>query len=71
MKNKVAIVNDKLKYKNFIGSIQFDTGDNIYFGEIRNIDNNLVMYEGNNIDELMIDFMIAVDDYLKTLDYLL
>ena len=58
--------NDKvLKYKNYIGSVEYDLTDKFLFGKILFID-DLVTYEGNTIEDLEKAFHDMVDDYLET-----
>ncbi len=52
-----------LKYKGFIGSVDFSEEDNVFFGKIEGID-GLVNYEGSSVDELKSAFHEAVNDYL-------
>ena len=52
-----------LKYKDFIGSVAFSEGDNVFFGKIEDID-GLVNFEGESVAELTNAFHKAVDDYL-------
>ena len=52
-----------LKYKGYLGSIEFSEEDNVLFGEILGID-GLVNYEGNTMKELTESFHEAVEDYL-------
>lgn len=52
-----------LKYKGFIGSVDFSEEDNIFFGKIEGID-GLVNYEGSSVGELKSAFHEAVEDYL-------
>jgi predicted HicB family RNase H-like nuclease len=44
-----------LKYKGYLGSVEFSEEDNVLFGEILGID-GLVNYEGNTIQELTESF---------------
>ena len=53
----------KLKYKNFIGSIEHD--EQGYHGKILEID-DLVTYQATSHLSLIKEFEIAVDDYLET-----
>ena len=55
---------NKLKYKGFIGSVDFSEEDKVFFGKIENID-GLVNYEGNNLTEVEKAFHETVDDYLE------
>ena len=52
-----------LKYKGFIGSVDFSEEDNVFFGKIEGID-GLVNYEGSSVDELKSAFHEAVEDYI-------
>jgi len=54
---------DILTYKDFIGSVHFNSEDAIFFGKIESI-NDLVTFEGNNVEELINSFYEAVDDYI-------
>lgn len=61
----MATSNNLLKYKNYMGSIEYSLEDRCLCGKILFID-DLVTYEGNTIDELEESFKYMVDDYLKT-----
>jgi predicted HicB family RNase H-like nuclease len=52
-----------LKYKDFMGSVQFSDVDNLFFGKIEGI-NGLVNFEGETVQELRKSFEEAVEDYL-------
>ena len=52
-----------LKYKGFIGSVDFSEEDNILFGKIEGID-GLVNFEGSSVNELKSSFHEAVEDYI-------
>ena len=54
-----------LKYKNYLGSVEFSAADNVLFGKIIGI-NDLVTFEANSVEELKKEFEFAVDDYLET-----
>lgn len=58
---------ETMKYKDFEGSIETSYEDRIMFGKILFI-NDLIMYEGNSIDELEQSFHEAVDSYLEFCD---
>ena len=55
---------ETMKYKDFDGSIETSYEDRIMFGKILFI-NDLIMYEGNSIDELEQSFHETVDRYLE------
>lgn len=56
-------MNNTIKYKNYIGSIEFSEEDNIFYGKVLGI-KALISYEGATAQELKDDFHNAVDDYL-------
>ena len=57
-------MNNTLKYKGYIGSIEFSETDKVFFGKVLGI-RSLISYEGINGEELIKDFHEAIDDYLK------
>ncbi|RXG16558.1 DNA repair protein [Leeuwenhoekiella aestuarii] len=52
----------KLKYKNYIGSIEYSSADGVWYGEILDI-NDLVSYEAEFKDKLILAFITALKDY--------
>lgn len=56
---------EKIKYKDFIGSIEFCKESNCFFGKILNI-SDLVSYESESLEFIEESFKKAVDDYLET-----
>ena len=52
-----------LKYKDFLGSVNFSEKDGVFFGKIEGID-GLVNFEGESVSELTNAFHEAVDEYL-------
>ena len=57
-------MNDKLEFKDFIGSVHFSSDDEIFYGKIEGID-DLITFEGKSVDELQLAFTEAVEDYLE------
>lgn len=57
------------KYRDQIGSIEFDTDDDCLHGKLLHI-NDLVTYEADSMPELRKEFHAAVDDYLETCEEL-
>ena len=57
--------NNRLKYKNYIGTVDFNADDQVFFGKIFGI-NDLVTFEGETVKELINAFQEATDDYLVT-----
>ena len=55
---------DKLKYKDFIGSVHFSADDEVFFGKIEGV-NDLVTFEGTTVAKLKKSFREAVEDYLE------
>lgn len=53
-----------LKYKDYLGSIEYDLDDDYLYGEILFI-NDKVIYEGQTLSELKNSFEQAVDGYLE------
>ncbi|OTJ34353.1 toxin-antitoxin system HicB family antitoxin, partial [Pseudomonas aeruginosa] len=58
-------MNNQLKHKGYIGSIEASLEDNCLFGKILFI-KALVSYEGKTVAELDTAFREAVDGYLAT-----
>jgi predicted HicB family RNase H-like nuclease len=52
-----------LRYQDFIGSVHFSAEDDCFFGKIEGID-DLVTFEGRDVDELKRAFREAVEDYI-------
>lgn len=52
-----------LKYKNYIGSVEYSEEDDCLYGKIMGI-RGMISYEGNSLQELKKDFEQAVEDYL-------
>ena len=55
---------DKLKFKEFIGSVHFSSEDEVFYGRIEGI-NDLVTFEGSTVNKLKKAFKEAVEDYLE------
>lgn len=52
-----------LKYKDFIGSVNFCADDGVFYGKIEGI-KSMVSLEGETVHDLEQDFHNAVDDYI-------
>ena len=57
----------QLKYKGYVGSVEYSEEDDMYFGELLNTD-DLVLFEGRNYSELKNDFQNAVKEYITLLN---
>jgi len=55
---------DKLQYKGYKGTVEYSEADNCLFGKVLGLNNSLILYEGNSLDELKKDFMDAIDHYI-------
>jgi len=55
-----------LKYKGYIGSIEYSEEDNCLFGKVLGINKVLISYEGNTVQELKEDFINGVEQYLAS-----
>ena len=56
---------DLIKYKDYMGSVHFNSGDEVFYGKIEGID-DLITFEGKSVKELKQSFQEAVEDYLDT-----
>ena len=52
-----------MKYKGYVGSIEFSEEDGLFFGKVMGL-RALLSYEGSTASELVSDFHGVVDDYL-------
>lgn len=57
---------NNLKYKDYIGSIEYDEDSNLLYGKVLGLNRVLISYEGTNINELKADFIAGIDDYLNS-----
>ncbi len=56
---------DYLEYKGYKGSVEYSREDNCLVGKVQGLNRNLILYEGNTIDELREDFQNGIDSYLE------
>ena len=47
---------NEIEYKDYIGYVKYSNEDGIFHGKVLYIDDCLLSYEGNNINELKEDF---------------
>ena len=57
------MMNNILRYKNFIASVQFSEADEAFIGHVEGID-SVVSFEGQSVEELKQAFKDAVESYL-------
>ena len=55
---------DRLKYKDFIGTVHYSAEDEVFYGKIEGV-NDLVTFEGDTVAKLNKAFKEAVNDYLE------
>jgi len=55
---------DFLQYKEYIGSVHFNSEDEVFFGKIEGIE-DLISFEGISVTELKNSFIESVDDYIN------
>ena len=58
-------MNDYLKYKDYIATVNYSAEDDVFYGRIFGID-DLITFEGTSISELKKAFQDAINDYLET-----
>ena len=54
-----------LKYKNYIGTVDFCAEDELFYGKVEGI-NDLLTFEGESVSDLKNAFIESVEDYLET-----
>ena len=53
---------DVIKYKDYLGTVHYSSEDEVFYGRIEAI-NDLVSFEGRDVEELKNAFQEAVDNY--------
>jgi predicted HicB family RNase H-like nuclease len=56
---------DYLEYKGYKGSVEYSKADNCLFGKVLGMSKDLILYEGNTIDELRADFEAGINSYIE------
>ena len=56
---------DYLEYKGYKGSVEYSKEDNCLFGKVQGLSKELIVYEGQTLDELRKDFEDGVDSYIE------
>ena len=64
-KIKSFYIEKNLKYKSYVGAVEYSDVDKCFYGKIKDID-DLVTYEADSKEDLQINFQNAVEDYLVT-----
>ena len=60
-------MSDYLEYKGYLGTVGYSSFDNLLYGEVAGI-KGLILFHGDNLTDLKIDFEAAVDHYLSCCD---
>lgn len=55
---------DYLEYKGYKGSVEYSKADNCLFGKVLGMNKDLILYEGNTLEELRCDFEAGIESYL-------
>jgi predicted HicB family RNase H-like nuclease len=57
---------DYLYYKGYTGSIEYSKADGCFVGKVLGMTHDIILYEGNNIDELRADFEDGIEGYFES-----
>jgi predicted HicB family RNase H-like nuclease len=57
---------DNLKYKGYYGNIEYSKADKCLCGKVLGMSKDLILYEGNTVQELEEDFKAAIDSYIES-----
>ena len=60
-----SLMANTMRYKEYIGSVNYDDEDEIFHGKLEFI-NDSVLFEGSTVEELKKMFHEAVDEYIAT-----
>jgi predicted HicB family RNase H-like nuclease len=55
---------DYMEYKGYAGKISYCQEDQVFYGTILGI-NDLITFEGKSVEELILSFKEAIEDYLE------
>jgi predicted HicB family RNase H-like nuclease len=53
-----------LRYKNYIGFVEFDADAEIFHGEVINT-KDVITFQGTTVSEIKKEFIASIDDYLE------
>jgi len=63
--SKVGFIMERLEYKGYIGSMEFNRVDNCLHGQVLGLNKNIgIIYEGRTTEELYNDFKEGIEHYL-------
>ena len=55
---------DYLEYKGYKGSVEYSKEDNCLFGKVQGLGKDLIVYEGQTLNELRADFEEGIDNFI-------
>ncbi|MDR1023264.1 MAG: type II toxin-antitoxin system HicB family antitoxin [Prevotellaceae bacterium] len=55
-----------LHYKGYTGSIKYSKADGCFVGKVLEMEHDLILYKGNNVDELRADFEDGIEGYFES-----
>jgi len=56
---------NNLEYKGYYGSVDYNKECKCLYGKVPRMTKDLILYEGNTVEELENDFKNAIDSYLE------
>jgi predicted HicB family RNase H-like nuclease len=57
---------DYMYYKGYTGIIKYSEADGCFVGKVLGMNDDLILYEGENIDELRADFEAGIESYFES-----
>ena len=54
-----------IQYKGFTGTIEYSSEDDCLIGQVLNVQNAVIVYEGQSVAEITAMFHQAVDEYIQ------
>ena len=61
----IEMIMDYLEYKGYKGTVEYSKEDECLVGKVIGMHSDLILYEGNTLNELKEDFIAAVESYLE------
>ncbi|MDR0978795.1 MAG: type II toxin-antitoxin system HicB family antitoxin [Lachnospiraceae bacterium] len=55
-----------MKYKDYYAEIKYSDEDRCFWGKIEGLKKDLILFEGNTVEELRKDFENAIDIYIES-----
>jgi predicted HicB family RNase H-like nuclease len=57
---------DCLEYKGYLGSVEYNKADKCLCGKVLGMAKDLILYEGNTVEELETDFRDGIESYFES-----